>query len=75
MVTDPYGTDIASLVPMDLDPEPIAGVGAAHPDNEVGENVEAPEADLSGDPIPDGDDLDGDLDEEADRALTEEGGD
>lgn len=77
MVTDAYGTDVASLVPMNLDPEPVGDTEPAHPDSEAGENVEAPEADLSGEPIPDGDDLDGvDLDEDAARALlTEEGGD
>ena len=77
MATDPYGTDVESLVPMDLTPEPEGLSDAVdHPDEDEGD-IERVDADLTGEPIPDGDDvLDVPFDEAADRALlTEEGGD
>lgn len=77
MVTDPFGTDIASLVPMNLDPEPEGwGEAEGHPDN--GATVTPPEAVQEGDSIPDEELDDADLDEEADlatlRAVGDRGG-
>jgi hypothetical protein len=46
MDDDLHGTDVESLVLMNLDPEPVGEPETDHPDN--GETP-APEADLSGD--------------------------
>jgi hypothetical protein len=77
MVTDPYGTDIASLVPMDLDPEPIAGGAKPKAIRTTGgrERRSRPKPSWKATPSRTRMTRRRDLDEEADRALTEEGGD
>ncbi|GLY32144.1 hypothetical protein [Kineosporia sp. NBRC 101731] len=72
MSTDPHGTDITSLVPMNLDPEPDD-----YREHEVAgaDEVTAPEADLTGDPVAVDKDVEIEFDDAADLALLEKMGD
>lgn len=73
MTLDPHGTDVASLVPMNLAPEPVGVSDTTESDPATGP-VETVEADQSGTPLGDDDDLAGVVfDDTADRAATGEG--